>query len=392
MTIAKTLLITFVMNCVTGDQLTQVIVLGRHNIRTPLVNLKIYTSKEPLKWSQEPGFLTTKGALLEEYWGEFFSEYLIEKKLLTNECPDDSSVHVYANAYQRTRQTAEHFIKRAFKQCNITVNYKPNVTTDPVFHPIVLNDTENFQTIARNEMQERLDQLDLEDVYTKLNTILDIKTSDLCKMDGLCDLTKEKDNITLMYEEEPNVSGPLRIGNEVADALLMAYYDGEDLSNIGWGLIQPEDWKLLAKLTKENQNVRFGCTTVAKNVARPLLNYIKQVFLEEKHKFTLLIGHDSNVNSVLTAIGIKLYGLEGQNENFPIGGKVVFEKWYNGKDYYLKINYLYLSTEQIRNGSRITKDNPLRKVHLKLKDVQVIHNGHYSFMDFMKILENMFTF
>lgn len=383
-------LIVIIAHCVTSDQLTQVLVLGRHNIRTPLVNLKMYTSKEPLKWSQEPGTLTTKGALLEEYWGEYFSEYLIKEKLLTNECPNDSLVHVYANAHQRTRKTAEHFIKSAFKQCNITIHYKPNVTTDPVFHPVILNDTDNFQSIARTKMQEKLDQLDLEDVYARLNTILDIKTSDLCKINGLCDLANEYDDIFLVNGEEPNVLGPLKIGNEVADALLMAYYDGEISSKIGWGLIQPGDWELLAELTKENQNVRFGSPVIAKNVARPLINYIKQVFLEEKYKFTLLIGHDSNIKSVLASIGIDSYDLEGQNEKSPIGGKVVFEKWFNGKDYYLKIKYLYLSTEQIRTGARITRDNPLREVYLQLKDVKVNKQSQYSFTGFLNVLEHMY--
>ncbi|XP_026322554.1 uncharacterized protein LOC113232132 [Hyposmocoma kahamanoa] len=355
---------------VASDQLKQVVVLGRHNIRTPLANLKMYTSKEQLKWSQENGFLTTKGALLEEYLGEYFSDYLRKEELLTNECPNDSLVHVYANIYQRTRKTAEHFIRSAFKQCNITINVKPNITSDPVFYLVILNDTESFQTIARKEMQEKLDEMDLKDAYMRLNTILDIKTSYLCKVNSLCDLTKENDNITLIYGDEPNVIGPLKIGNEITDALLMAYYDGENLSKIGWGQIQPEDWKLLAKLTKKHLMVRFGCTHVAKHIAKPLLNYIKQVFLEEKHKFTLLVGHDSCINSVLTSIGVEPYDLAGQNEYTPIGGKVVFEKWYDDVDYYLKIKYVYLSTEQIRHGARISEDNPVHKVYLKLRDVE----------------------
>lgn len=385
-------LIMVFVHFITGDQLTQVVVLGRHNIRTPLVQSNSASAKEWLKWSQEPGFLTTKGALLEEYLGEYFSEYLIKEKLLTNNCPDDSLVHVHANIFQRTRKTAEHFIRSAFKQCNITVTYKYNDITGPLFQSKVLNDTENFQTLARKEMQEKFNQLDFEDVYMRLNTILDIKNSDLCKLNGLCDLTKGNDNITIIYGEEPNVLGPFKIGSDVADAFLMAYYNGEILSNIGWGLIQPEDWKLLAKLTRGYQDVRFGCTELAKHVAKPLLNYIKKVLMEEKFKFTLLVGHDSSISSVLASIGIKHFELEHQNEKTPIGGKVVFEKWYNGVDYYIKMKYMYLSTEQIRNGAKISMDNPLHKVDLKLKDLKVIDNGYYSFKDFMNILENMYKF
>lgn len=386
---AKIIFLMLFIHCVISDELTQMVVLSRHNIRTPLARLETYSSKEWLQWTEEPGCLTSKGALLEESLGEYFSKYLIKEKLITKGCPDDSLVHVYANIYQRTRETAKHFVKGAFEACDVPVHFKANVSRDPVFHPVILNDTETFRTLALNEMQEMLDTLDLEDSYSRLNTILDFETSDLCQFRGICDLTKWIDDVIANYEEEPNVFGPLKVGNEVADGFLMAYYQGEPLSNIGWGLIQPEDWKLLAKLTKENQNVRFGCVEVARHVAKPLLRYIKQVFSEEKHKFTLLVGHDSNINSVLTSIGIKPYDLEDQNEKSPIGGKVVFEKWFNGHEYYMKIKYLYLSSEQIRNGTGISKDNPMREANLELKGVMLNKHGHCPFTKFMTILKEL---
>lgn len=373
---------------VTCDELTQVVVFSRHNIRTPLIHSMSCTSKEWPKWIQEPGLLTTKGALLEEYFGEFFYKYFIKEKLVTDECPDESSVYVYANVLQRTKMTARHFIRSAFKQCNVTVHFKHNVTSDPIFSNVVLNDTESFQTIAREEMQKKLNKLDLKDIYMRLNTILDIETSDSCKQNGLCDLTEENDNITLIYGDEPHVLGPFKIANDIADAFLMAYYNGESLSNIGWGLLQPEDWQLLGKLTSWSQSVRFGCREVAKSIAKPLLNFIKRIFLEKKHKITILFGHDSNIFSILASIDIKHYQLEDQNEQAPIGGKVVFEKWYNGVDYYIKLRYIYLSTEQIRSGARLSKDNQIRKAVLELKNVEVNSDGHASFAEFMKILNN----
>lgn len=373
------------------DQLMQILLLSRPNVRAPVVNLDVYSSKEWLKWGEALGHLTTKGAMLEEYLGEYFSDYFIQEKILTSKCPDDTLVHVYANSVHRTRKTAKHFVRTAFRGCNLTINLQPDNTPDPVFQTVILNDTETFRSIALKEMKEKLDQLDFKEVYTRLNTILDIKTSDLCLLNNLCDLTKGQNNITLNLGLEPIIFGPFKVGYEVADAFLMAYYNGEYLSKVGWGLIQPEDWPLLGNLTREDQMVRFGCTGVAKYVAKPLLSYIEHIFLEGKHKVTLLVGDDSNVNSVLAAIGIKPYNLEGQQELSPIGGKVVFEKWYNGIDYYMKIKYVYLTTEQIRNGSRLSIDNPVRVVNLELNDVEVNDQGHCLFVQFMKILENVLT-
>lgn len=384
-------LIMAFVHCLAEDQLIQVLVLARHNIRSPLVNLDVYSSKNWLKWGETPGSLTTKGALLEEYLGEYFSDYFFKEKILTNECPDDTTVHIYANSVHRTRKSAKHFVRTAFKGCNITIHLQPNVTDDPLFQTVLLNDTESFQTKALKEMQDKLDEFNLEHVYTKLNTILDIENSDLCKLNNLCDLTKGKNSISLNFGEEPTIFGPFKAGYEVVDAFLMAYYNGEFLSNIGWGLIEIDDWPLLMNMTRADQQLRFGCTEVAKYVAKPLLEYIEYLFIEQKYNISILVGDDANVNSILASIGVKSYDLEDQPEMSPVGGKVVFEKWYNGVDYYLKIKYVYLSTEQIRIGSKISEDNPVRETYLELKDAKYNEEGHCTYTQFLKILESVLS-
>lgn len=379
---------------VTGDQLKQVVIVGRHNIRSPLRNLSQYTQKEWTKWNTELGFLTTKGCLLEEYLGEYFSDWLLKEKLLTTECPNDTSIHVYANAPQRTRKTAEHFIRSAFKQCNITINYMGNVTMDPMFQPFchkpLSNSSENFVNFVDilKEMKERLDSIKLEDAYVRLNTILDFKSSKLCKDEGKCDLTKVPSVVNLKYEKEPVIVGALKMASEVVDGFLMAYYDGVELNKIGWGEMHQNDWKILGKVIQENQNVRFNYTQFARHVAKPLLNYIKQEFLDEKHKFTLLVGHDSNINTILASMAINPYDLDNQNEKSPIGGKIVFEKWLDEQSerYFLKIKFVYLTSDQIRSGARITKENPPRIVILEMQNCTIDNRGYCPFEHFLEAL------
>lgn len=385
-------LIILVLCSVTGDQLKQVLVIGRHNIRSPLRNLTKYTQKEWPKWNRELGHLTTKGRLLEEYFGEYFSDWFVKEKLFTTECPNDTSVHVYANAPERTRKTAEHFIRSAFKMCNITIHFMKNVTMDPMFNPIFhylpSNNTENIENDIRREMQEKLDSLKLEDAFVRLNTILDLKSSDLCKEEGICDLTKQRSVVNLKYDKELEIVGALKMASDVVDGLLMAYYDGVDLNKIGWGEMRQEDWKILGKVTRENQNVRFNYTQFARHVAKPLLNYVKQEFLDAKHKFTLLVGHDSNISSFLASIAIKPYDLENQNEKSPIGGKIVFEKWLDerNKRHFLKIKFVYLTSDQIRSGARITKQNPPRSIVLEIQNCTIDNRGYCPFENFLEVL------
>ena len=46
-------------------------------------------------------------------------------------------------------------------------------------------------------------------------------------------------------------------------------------------------------------------------------------------KITLLVGHDSNIASLLTALDFKPYQLHDQQERTPIGGKIVFQRWHD---------------------------------------------------------------
>lgn len=387
----KFLFLFFLILCsVAGDQLKQVVVIGRHNIRSPLRNLSKYTQKEWTKWSSELGLLTTKGCLMEEYLGEYFSDWLVKEKLVTSECPNDTSVYVYANAPERTRKTAEHFVRSAFKKCNITIHFMKNVSMDPLFLPIFHkpNNSENIEDFICKEMQGRLDSIQFEDAYVRLNTILDLKNSNLCKQEGKCDLTKEHSVINIKYSKEPEIVGALKMASDVTDGLLMAYYDGVELNKIGWGEMVPEDWKLVGKVVQENINARLNHTLLARHVAKPLLNYIKKEFLDGKHKFTLLVGHDSNIYSVLSSIDIKSYDLDSQIEKSPIGGKIVFEKWLDEKNNrnFLKIKFVYLTTDQLRSGVRITEQNPPRSVILEMQNCTIDNRGYCPFENFLEVL------
>ncbi len=70
---------------------------------------------------------------------------------------------------------------------------------------------------------------------------------------------------------------------------------------------------------------------VAQNVAKPLLTYINNALLGERKpdapKLTVLVGHDSNIASLLSAMQFQPYQLPQQYEKTPIGGKLVFQRW-----------------------------------------------------------------
>jgi glucose-1-phosphatase len=106
------------------------------------------------------------------------------------------------------------------------------------------------------------------------------------------------------------------------------------------------------------QDSLFTSVAVAQNVAKPLVKYIDNALVGEdanKAKVTLLVGHDSNIASLLTALDFKPYQLPGQYERTPIGGKLLFQRWHDsgGNRDLMKIEYVYQSTE-LRNADALT--------------------------------------
>lgn len=387
----KLLFIIFAAFCSSnGLKLKQVLVFSRHSIRAPLTgNLAELTPKKWPEWDTEVAHLTPKGAFIEENMGSYFADWLKKEVFFTKECPTDD-VYVYANHLHRTEETAKSFTKTAFKNCNITVDFKENIA-DPVFYPLIHNTTEEFKTKALKELKKKLDSVDLKDSYSELNRIVEIDKSEICKTESICNLNTVKDKIIFKLEDEPNISGPLAIANSLVDAFLMSYYNGAPLEEIAWGEdITQEKWKLLTDITKKNQFVRFSSPVIAVDVAQHLLRLISKIFLEKKPKFTFLVGHDSTLTALMTALSFEPYELPEQNELTPIGGKIVFQKWYDEKleTNLLKIDYVYWSTEQIRNGSALSSENTPKIKVMKLTDC-VDSSGYCKWKDFLKVIKSV---
>lgn len=375
-----------------GYKLEQVVILSRHNIRTPLMrNLEHFSPNSWPDWEKaEAGVLTEKGAKLEKYLAEYISGYLKKEKLLSGNCIDDvGSVFVYSNTRQRTRESAKAFVEGAFPKCNVTVHSINSDKMDPVFNPVIRNTSESFKNIITKEMETALDKLQLEDSYDLLEKILDLKNSPACKNDGICSFDV-KDKIFYEIGEEPDLIGPLHQANAIVDSFLMSYYEGMPIEDVAWGKIKSDKkWKLLTKITKENQHIRFSLTNLAKEVAMPLIDYVKPIFEKGVPKFTLLHGHDSNLNSVLSAIGFKLYNLPDQYENTPVGGKLVFEKWSHENEDLLKVSFIYQKTSQLRQDIKLSDKNPPGWVELEISGCSKNENGFCLWKDFMEILRSI---
>lgn len=382
-----------------GYQLQQVLLMSRHNLRAPLANngsvLEQSTAQSWPEWDVPGGQLTTKGGVLEIYMGHYLREWLAEQGLVkSGECPTPQSVYAYANSLQRTVATAQFFITGAFPGCDVPVHHQEKMgTMDPTFNPVITNDSPEFQQAAVKAMEAQREHYKLDDSYKLLEQVTAFSDSPTCKEKKECDLTAGKDKFSANASEEPGVNGPLKVGNSLVDAFTLQYYEGFPLDQVAWGQIKTEQqWRALSQLKNSYQDTLFTSPEVARNVSAPLVKYIQKALTESGEKgpkITLLVGHDSNIASLLTALDFKEYQLPQQNERTPIGGKIMFQRWHDSKANreLMKVEYVYQSSEQLRNGEVLSLQQPPQRVTLQLNGCPVDANGFCPWDKFTDVLD-----
>jgi glucose-1-phosphatase len=378
-------------------QLEQVLLMSRHNLRTPLGSsvLEQSTAQSWPEWDMPSGWLTTKGGVLEVYMGHYMREWLADQGLVTSgECPAPQTLYAYANSLQRTVATAQFFVTGAFPGCDVPVHHQEKIgTMDPVFNAVITNNSPEFKESAVQAMEKRREELKLTDSYKLLEKIVAYSNSPACKEKQQCELIAPKDKFTANAAEKPSVSGPLKAGNALVDAFTLQYYEGFPLDQVAWGQIKTDQqWRVLSQLKNGYQDTRFVSPEVARNVAAPLAKYIQQALVGKDAangpKVTLMVGHDSNIASLLVALQFKPYQLPEQYERTPIGGKIMFQRWHDKGDNrdLMKVEYLYQSAEQLRNGDVLTLKHPPKRVTLRLEGCPTDVNGFCPWDKFTEVL------
>lgn len=381
-----------------GYQLQQVLLMSRHNLRAPLANngsvLEQSTARSWPEWDVPGGHLTTKGGVLEVYMGHYMREWLAQQGLVrSGECPTAQSVYAYANSLQRTVATAQFFITGAFPGCDVPVHHQEKMgTMDPTFNPVITNDSPAFQRAALRAMENQREHYKLNESYRLLEQVTAFADSPVCREKQQCDLTAAKDKFSANASEEPGVSGPLKVGNSLVDAFTLQYYEGFPLDQVAWGQIKSDkQWQVLSQLKNGYQDTLFTSPEVARNVAAPLVKYIQKALVGEAvqgPKVTLLVGHDSNIASLLTALDFRPYQLPGQHERTPIGGKIMFQRWHDAgaNRELMKVEYVYQSSEQLRNGEKLSLQQPPQRVTLQLAGCPIDANGFCPWDKFNDVL------
>ena len=378
-------------------KLKEVVILSRHNIRSPLSTngsaLSKMTPHEWTEWSSAASELTLRGGVLETEMGQFFRKWTVEEGLFKeNYVPTVDEVNLYANSMQRCIATAQYFSSGFMPVAGLHVNhrYVPS-KMDPVFFPRLTKSSEAFRTEAMKQInamggKDGLVGINkgLKDSYDIISKVLDMKQGEYYKKGEVKDFVDNDTRITLNLNQEPGMKGSLKNANSASDAFILQYYEEPDALKAAFGhKLSLEDWTKIARIKDVYGDVLFTAPIVAVNVAHPLLQYMYDELNADARKFTFLCGHDSNIASVDAALGVEDYSLPNSIEKkTPIGSKLVFEKWVDaaGKAY-VAINLVYQSTGQLKQMSLLDLRHTPQIYALKLKGLTQNTDGLYTFED-----------
>ncbi len=377
--------------------LKQVVVLSRHNIRSPLSGrrstLQRITPHEWYQWSSAPSELSLRGGALETMMGQYFRKWLVSEGLMQeNEIPAEGTMRFYANSLQRTIATAQYFSSGMLPVANIRIEHHCEVgRMDSVFAPQITDDSEAFKTLAQKQITAMGGEKGMLGIgqkmtenYKVLERVLDMDQSKACLEGDTCHFRTDDAHVYLIRNREPGMGGSLRLACQAADALVLQYYEEPDAVKAAFGhTLTWEDWESISAIKDWYGDVLFTAPVVARQVARPLLRTMFEELQNNERKFTFLCGHDSNIGSVLASLDAEDYSLpETIEKKTPIGSKLVIERWEDPKGRsFVALNLVYQSTEQLRNMTLLDLENPPMVFPIHLKGLNANADGLYPLED-----------
>ena len=371
-------------------ELKEVVVMSRHNIRSPLSSGAAYQRVTPytwFAWSSPGSQLSLRGGVLETEMGQFFRKWVVEEGLLPdNYRPTGDEVLFYANSRQRTFATAKYFSTGFLPFANVEITHKYDEDKmDPVFTPqfTKMNDAYREQVLAEMQALHGGPQAWMaaqQKTLTLMEEVLDMAHSPAAANDTT---HFWYDDVQFKIEkgDEPKMTGGYTLANSVADALVLQCYESENFAPFG-NELSMEQWRDICAVKEVYDDLLFTTHAAAVNLAYPLVSRIREELNRSDRKFMFLCGHDSNLASISAALGLQLPETENALERHtPIGSKLVFEKWSNGSEEFVAINLVYQSVYQLQDRTLLSTDVPPMVLPVTVEVLNANADGLYRLAD-----------
>ena len=384
-------------------QLERVTVLSRHNLRAPLSsNGSVPDELTPytwIKWSAGSSELTLKGGVEETSMGQYFRKWLAKEGLLEeNAIPKEGEVRFNARDKQRCRATAKYFAAGMLPTADTVVEHPgDSAGTKDFMQPVLHFYSEKFNEDATAQVAAMGGDAGFEgiaeqnrDVIRMIMDTVDMEDSPIYQSGKYGDVLNDASDYWMAANKEPDITGAIKSVYQVADALILQYYEAPDALDAAFGHeLTDENWAALGKFMTTCLELKHGAPLVAVNITNPLIREFKEELENHDRKFSFFCAHDCTVLGMLTALGVEDYALPGSIETkTPIGVKVLFERWRDsaGNAWY-RVDIVYRSTEQIRSDEMLTLENPPMRYDIRFDGVETNADGLISEADLLALFD-----
>lgn len=408
---------------VTNDNtiLKQIIVFGRHSVRSSVVSPAQYATLSPRPYPDfgvPVGYLTVQGQQAAVLMGTYFQQYLLAEGLLTGDAATDLGQSYFrANSIQRSNLTATMFGEGLIPGATIPVHSYPLGQTDPVFDPITAGVATVDANRAANEAQE---------VYNSGTALASAYSAELSLIRSV--LYNYQNGVQPPPAAPPGITDPtaqpiplsavatgVATGNVVnigglglteaaADPFIMEYADGLPLAEVAWGQLSPDMLSQVTRITTLEQGIDYRTPYVnqvqSSNAAAHVLRSMRQAVLGEAvsgafsgpaAKVLVAISSDTYVTGLAGLLQAH-WQLPGYQHDFCApGGALVFELRQSKVtgEFLVRVFYTAQSLDQLRNLTPLSLAAPPETAQLQIPGGSKPGASlDVEFATFQKLLEN----
>jgi 4-phytase/acid phosphatase len=373
---------------VARTQLKQVIIFGRHSVRSPVVpnSLLDTFSVQPFPdfGVAAPGLLTANGATLETILGRYYRLWLTKEGLLTGKDSADANfVYFRANVLERTIDTAKAFALGLLPVASVNVNFYGPQDSDPLFDPVGAGVALLDQRMAIAAVKGRLGgnpQL-LTSVYASelaltRSVLLGYPASETpapVTPEGTTDVTTIPIDVTDGTPFAPVGLGGLTSVLYAVDPFLMEYAQGLPASEVGWGRLTAGGISQISRLY--SLTLDLECRTpylasvqssnVASHVVRSMVqaatgNAMTGALGNPSAKVIVLVASDSNITGLAGLFHLDWIVPGYQPDYCAPGGALVFQLRQSQRtgEYIVRASYVAQTLDQLRNRTALTLTTP----------------------------------
>ena len=379
---------------VDDTQLKQVIIFGRHGVRTPNLPNNVVgsgLSLDALSALPFPAFsvsgvdiLTPNGAMNETLLGGYFRLWLTNEGLLTgNDSADASFVYLRADGTPLMIGTAEAFAAGFLPAVTLNTNSILPPASDPLFDPVDAGVAHLNYKMAVAAVKGRLGDTPQSLAFAYAPELA-LTRSVLFNYPvgqtpvpetpaGKLDVTSLPIDVTTGNTTMPvNLGGLVDIAAAI-DPFVMEYADGLPLSQVGWGQLTAGSISQIFRLYDRLLDLEFRTPYLAGVQSSNVASHIVRTMVQAAtgNSMTGALGNPSTKMIVLVGTNTNIVGLAGllhldwlvpsyQPDVAAPSGALVFELRQSMRtgEYIVRASYVSQTMDQLRNQTSLTLAAP----------------------------------